>query len=189
MEYRINDNELVYMISEDYDLYFKIIFDKYKPIIVSLANDFYNTYKSLGVEFDDFFQEGLIGLNKAVETYNSNDSMFYTYACICIKRNIISYCRKLNTNKYKLLNDSIAIDCIKSFSFNNDDIFLSDLYEYEFSYLKCLFDDFNALVFELKYNGFTHKEISNLLDISMSKVSSCICKIKLNLKKTGYLFL
>lgn len=66
----------------------------FKPLI-------YSYIMSLNVspsERDDLYQEGLIGLLKAVRSFDNESSSFSTYASICIKRSIISALRKLNRN-------------------------------------------------------------------------------------------
>ena len=64
-KYHINDYELLYLISEMNDYAFEILCMKYAPMIK-------RRFKDLGISqryYDDFFQEGLIMLNKAVKTY------------------------------------------------------------------------------------------------------------------------
>ena len=61
-KYHINDYELLYLISEMNDYAFEILCMKYAPMIK-------RRFKDLGISqryYDDFFQEGLIMLNKAV---------------------------------------------------------------------------------------------------------------------------
>lgn len=43
-----------------------------------------------------------------------------------------------------------------------------------------------ALVFELKFNGFTNKEIGKLLDISVKNVYYCVCFIRNKLVLSGF---
>ena len=46
-------------------------------------------------EYDDYAQEGFIGLMKACETFDdSKGSKFSAYASICIRNSIIMYLRK-----------------------------------------------------------------------------------------------
>ena len=44
--------------------------------------------------YDDLFQEGLIGLLKAVRSYDGKSSSFATFASLCIRNSIISGVRK-----------------------------------------------------------------------------------------------
>ena len=65
MKYHYNDNELLYLIREKEDSALEIIYQKYTPMIKKRIGDFKIKYKNQ----DDFFQEGLITLKKAIETY------------------------------------------------------------------------------------------------------------------------
>ncbi len=46
--------------------------------------------------YDDLFQEGLIGLLKAVRSYDGKTSSFATFASLCVRNSIISGIRKLS---------------------------------------------------------------------------------------------
>ena len=185
MNYTQNDNELIYLINEDNDYYRYILFEKYKPIIVSIVNDYINKYSGLYIDYDDLFQEGMIGFNNAINSYNSNNSIFYTYASLCIKRNIISFIRNLYSKKNLLFSNALDLEYRDLFVFFDNDIFLSSMYEYEFINLKNSLSNDESMVFELRYNGFSNNEISELLDFSVSKVNRVIRKIKLNLRKAN----
>ena len=63
MNYTQNDNELIYLLNEDSDHYRYILFEKYKPIIISIVNDYYDRFNGLYIDYDDLFQEGLIGFS------------------------------------------------------------------------------------------------------------------------------
>jgi RNA polymerase primary sigma factor len=46
-------------------------------------------YRNRGVPFDDLFQEGCIGLNRAIELYDWRKSKFSTYATLWIEQGIV----------------------------------------------------------------------------------------------------
>lgn len=184
MDYKnINDYEVLYQIKENNDDYaVNVLIKKYENVIFNLAKKYFKQAKYQGVEINDFVQEGRIAVMKAINSFNSNnDVLFYTYVCVCINRHFISYCRRLNTLKNKSMNYSVSDDAL---------VFIKD-YSYEPSnYLevKC-FDDIlinkknnmdflDSNIFELRYNGFSYKEICSLLDISYSMLTRRLCKIK-----------
>ena len=185
MYYTQNDYELLYLVNEDSDQYRNILFEKYKPIITSIVNDYFTRYNGLCIDYDDLFQEGLIGFNNAINSYNTNNSIFYTYATLCIKRNIISYIRGLYAKKNLIFNNCLDDEYYNLFIYIDNDIFASSMYEYEFTNLKNRFSYNDSMVFELKFNGFSNVEISKLLGLSLSKINRIICKIKFNLRKTN----
>jgi len=86
-----NDYELINYIRENSEEANEILFEKYKPMIVNLATKMVNYSPNLGLEINDLIQEGMLGLNTAINSFDENDeTSFYTYAKTCIERKIIS---------------------------------------------------------------------------------------------------
>ena len=184
----INDYELIYKIRENDDE--QAVYDlvkKYEPIIVKCAKKYYLSNPYYGVDLSDYIQEGRIAIFKAMKSFDVNGkSLFYTYVGLCIERSMITYCRKLSTNKQCLLSNSL-----------NDDIYM---FIGDTKYDPCSFSDdvycdsviarhmysldfLDSNIFELRYNGFSYTEISELLDVSVTTVSRHLCKIKNTLHK------
>ena len=114
MDYKeLNDNELVYLCCENSEEAYNTIINKYKPIILSTVKQYMKELNIVGSEINDFYQEGLIGLMTAINTYDeTKDTTFYTYATKCIKNNMLSSVRKSFSKKSKILNDSYSLDNI-----------------------------------------------------------------------------
>ena len=55
-----NDNELLYLVSENSEEAKEIIFKKYKPIIEMKANKLKDVAESCGYDINDLIQEGMI---------------------------------------------------------------------------------------------------------------------------------
>ena len=66
---------------------------------------------------------------------------------------------------------------------NPEEVNLEQLNYKEFTRCKNYFDIDKSSVFELRYNGFTYKEISKLLDISISTVDGRLSKIRQTLHR------
>lgn len=88
MDYKeYNDYELLDYISENNSDANEILYNKYIPLINSIAKSLYKYCKNQGLELNDLCQEGLLGLNYAIKTFDdTKDNTFYTYARTCIKR-------------------------------------------------------------------------------------------------------
>lgn len=186
MNYK-NDYEIIYMIRENDDIARNIMFDKYMPIVKNIASNFYLSYSNIGADYDDFLQEGMIALNKAINSYDENGgSLFYTYVTLCINRHLITYCRNLTCKKHYSLNNSIGDDAIYLYNdFRNyvDDYIDEKISQNEFIKIKNMFSiDFSS-VLELRYNGFCYREISQLLDISIGMVDSRLARIRKTLQQ------
>lgn len=178
-----NDNEIIYMIRENEEDYRNLMIQKYMPIIKRLACDYYSVYKEKGAEIDDFIQEGMIALNKAINSFDEqNNIKFYTYAVLCIKRNMITFCRNLSSRKHYFLNNSVRDEEIY-LNLEGNEVNWEYLNGADFVKLKNSLDVKYSPIFELRFNGFSYKEISTLLDVPISTVDSRINKIKSSLHK------
>lgn len=188
MDYKkINDYEVVYMVRENDEEAREIIFNKYIPIVRRIASDYLALAKMARIEYEDLVQEGLIALNEAINKYNERSGvLFYTFLCVCIERRILTYCRKMNSSKHYLLNTSLDDEYIYSVSDNDvfEAYFNEINLERKFVSFKNLFDIVESNIFELRYNGFSYKEISKLLDIPVSTIDGKLCKIRRVLKET-----
>ena len=181
MKYKINDNELIYMIRENDEYYLNTLFKKYEPIVINICNTYYNSCDYLGVDYDDLKQECYIGLYNAYLKFNSSkNNTFYTYAVTCMKNHMKTYYRNINVKKNRVLNNSIFVD---NYDFVGDEYSIMGNLDNSFIDCKNLFDLKHSIVFELRYNGFSYKEISKLLDIPISTVDSRLCKIRSILRK------
>ena len=188
MDYKkINDYEVVYMVRENDEEAREIIFNKYIPIVRRIASDHLALAKMARIEYEDLVQEGLIALNEAINKYNErSEVLFYTFLCVCVERRILTYCRKMNSSKHYLLNTSLDDEYIYSVSDNDvfEAYFNEINLERKFVSFKNLFDIVESNIFELRYNGFSYKEISKLLDIPVSTIDGKLCKIRRILKET-----
>ncbi len=83
-----------------------VLLKKYAFLVRKRANGLF----LIGADKDDLIQEGMIGLFKAVISYNEEkDASFDTFASLCINRQMISAIRGANRYKHKLLNEYIPI--------------------------------------------------------------------------------
>lgn len=81
------------------------IMDKYKNLVRKEAKAMY----LLGGENDDLIQEGMIGLFKAVEDYDvEQKTSFYSFARLCITRQMYSAIEASRRKKHSPLNSYIS---------------------------------------------------------------------------------
>lgn len=189
-KYEYNDYELLDYACENNEDATKILYDKYKSVIESIARAKINN--NLGLEFNDLVQEGMIGFSEAIRDYkNQKDVTFYTFASLCIERQILTALKKASRDKHKILNDSISLD------YNYDEE--SNLYdnigdanqltpedtviemEEEKQLYAIIIDKLSAFekqVFDLKLQNFSYKEIAQLLNTDSKKIDNAIQRIK-----------
>lgn len=81
------------------------IMDKYKNLVRNKAKSMY----ILGADTEDLIQEGMIGLFKAIRDYDSGrDASFYTFADLCISRQMYTAVQASNRQKHMPLNSYIS---------------------------------------------------------------------------------
>ena len=194
MNYKdFNDYELlehIYSCNEDAN---EILIYKYRPLTVNLAKKLIK-YCNGGIDLNDLIQEGLVGLNEAINSFREDkETNFGTYAKLCIQRRMYSLVKSTRTYKNKILNESISLEDDDE---TNIDKFLvdnssnpSDMVEeneYQEKILKELnnqLTDLEKQVFELKKNDFNYKEIAEILDKDSKVIDNTIQRIKIKLKK------
>ena len=186
MEY--NDFELVSLIRENNEEAREILYNKYKPIIVKKSTDQIYKLGSYGMEINDLIQEGYIGLDNAINCFNEKENTsFYTFALLCIDRQIITYIKKNTNNKTMILNDAINLDDGKEYLFrDNTDIegsFINKEDAKEFINLICdSLSDIEKKVFSLKLEGYDIGEIANLLNKDTKVIYNTLHRIKYKIK-------
>ena len=194
MEYRdFNDYELVSYIHEGNEDANNILIKKYEPLINKIALKMLPYCRSNGLELADLVQEGMIGLNHAIDKYQEQENiLFYTYAKKCIERKIISVVITSNRSKNKILNESVSYDdeenkIIKYLQDSNpsplEEVMDLEIQENLLSKVKNNLTEFEEQVFELHISGFKYKEIAGMLDKTPKSIDNTIQRIKTKIKK------
>lgn len=190
MDYKgINDYEVLYLIKERDDGAFDLLLQKYLPIIKSIAKRYFAFAKNRGAEYDDLVQEGYLGLNNAICSYREDgSSLFYSYASLCIERQISLYCRALSSKKHEILSMAIsgedyAMDTVVSKESNPENILLDSLVVEDFSNYNYSLELENSCIFELRFNGFSYQEISELLELPITTIDGRLCKMRRNFRQ------
>ena len=85
----------------------EILLTRYKELVLSKSSLYY----IVGGDRDDIVQEGMIGVVKAIRSYDpSAGATFATFATLCVGRQIISAMRTATREKHTPLNDAISLD-------------------------------------------------------------------------------
>ena len=100
------DEELVIRARDGEEEITEYLMDKYKNLVRSKAS----TMFILGADREDLIQEGMIGLFKAVRDYDSGrDASFYTFAELCISRQMYTALQASGRKKHSPLNTYVSI--------------------------------------------------------------------------------
>lgn len=192
----LNDYELLSYVSESDDAS-EIIFEKYKPLIINVANKMYKHCQNNGVDINDLIQEGLVGLNIAIKTFSEHrETSFYTYASKCINSRIISLVVSTSRLKNKVLNDSVFLELsdndasngygrnLADNSYNPEEILINEESKNEIlSIIDNRLNENERQIIYLKINGFKYREIADILGKDIKYVDNIIQRIKVKIKE------
>lgn len=83
------------------------LLEKYKSLVNMKANRFF----LVGAEDDDMIQEGMIGLFKAIQSFDlEKNNSFKTFANLCVERQLITAIKTSNRQKHIPLNSSFSLN-------------------------------------------------------------------------------
>ena len=191
-----DDNELLSYAAENNEDAIDILYKKYEPLIYKKAKHLFSYGKNTGLELNDLVQEGLVGLNQAIQTFNGEkDTLFFTYAVTCIERKMISTITATKRQKHRILNESISLEYTsddeeKALEFlledkkaNPEEQLIHMETEKELiSQVQKTLTDLESQVFELKLNDFNYREIADILDRDPKVIDNALQRIKLKIK-------
>lgn len=113
---QMTDEKLIENIKQQDPKALDCLMERYNETVVMKANRFF----MVGAEKEDMIQEGMIGLYKAVKSFNvEKQNSFKTFANMCIERQLITAVKNSNRQKHIPLNSSISLNAA-AYSDNED---------------------------------------------------------------------
>ena len=184
-----NDYELVALAKEGNEEAEAVLYEKYKPLIVSNSKDAIVRATHHGIEISDIMQEGYIGLEEAIRNFSEDDNTsFYTFAMLCINREIINYIRKNTKIKNKILNDASPIDEYVEKHLKDDvdtefNLIYKETEKGIINKIEKNLTEFERNVFDYKIKGYSFEEIANTLNKDVKSIYNTFQRIKLKIRK------
>ncbi len=166
---------------------------KYKGFVEVLSIPYFIA----GAERDDLVQEGLIGLYKAVKSYNgTRRANFKTFAEVCVVRQMITAVKTSTRKKNSPLNHYVSIHA----SGDEADVISAKLVDTKHkdpesiviereaaqgmeSRINSVLSDFEAEVLRYYLTGISYKEIAVLIGKTPKAVDNAMCRIKKKIEK------
>ena len=101
------DIEVISYIKQGDEQALTYMLNRYKELVNYKVSKFF----MIGGEKDDIFQEGMIGLFKAIKNFDEEkQSSFKTFANICIERQLITAIKSSNRQKHIPLNSYLSLN-------------------------------------------------------------------------------
>ena len=167
------------------------LLEKYRNLVSMKANKFF----LIGAENDDMLQEGMIGLFKAIQSYDlDKNNSFKTFANLCIERQLITAIKTSNRQKHIPLNSSFSLN--KTAFEDDEDTSLLEILDSKFiedpldtitkkEYFETIENkiDENLSLFEKKVleryiQGESYVDIANKLESPVKSVDNAIQRIR-----------
>ena len=104
---QLSDEELIRRIRSGEQLPEDYLLEKYKPLVRKCSRALFLA----GGDQEDLLQEGMLGLFRAIREYRfDRDSLFKTFAEICISRQMYTAVLAAGRQKNVILNQSVPLD-------------------------------------------------------------------------------
>lgn len=145
-----------------------------------------------GGDSEDLIQEGMLGLLKAIRSYDdTKEASFRTFAEICIRSRLYSVLRNQNLNKHAALNHSVILDApffdSNSYTVGGSDVTQSnpeDLMILQESFremrreVQKQLSEFEAKVLGFYLDGLSYQEIAVEVHKSPKSVDNAVQRIR-----------
>ena len=104
---QMTDEKLIENIKQEDSIALNCLIERYNELVNMKANKFF----MIGAEKEDMIQEGMIGLYKAVKSFDTEkQNSFKTFANMCIERQLITAVKNSNRQKHIPLNSSVSLN-------------------------------------------------------------------------------
>lgn len=186
----LTDEQLVRMAREGSETAEELLIEKYKGLVRAKSK----AYFIVGAESEDVVQEGMIGLVKAIRSFDEKrEASFKTYAGTCINNQIIKAIKKADREKNYPLNDALSFNNIvgKDESMTLGDVIRGSIINepeeaviFEESVKRLIelsartFSDLETQVLRGKIRGLSYQEIAEELGKSPKTIDNAIQRIR-----------
>ena len=168
------------------------IMEKYKPLVRKKTNAMY----LIGGETEDLIQEGMIGLFKAVRDYNPDKTAsFFSFADLCISRQIYSALEASNRKKHNPLNNYVSFsnqqesddvnleEIISSQNLSPEQMMIEKEHKQEFfTRLEEKLSTMEKKVLYLYLEGSSYTQIAEVMDKSPKSIDNTLQRIRGKIK-------
>jgi len=189
---KLKDEDLISIIRSGDKHALDYLMHRYKELV----NIKVSRYYIIGAEHDDIVQEGLIGLFKAIKSFNvDKHNSFKTFANMCVERQLITAIKTSNRQKHMPLNSYLSLN-MSAYDDDEDDTQVMEVFnaaliedpldtitkkEYYVSVENAInnsLSDFEKQVLSRYINGDSYVEIAQKLDAPVKSVDNAIQRIR-----------
>ncbi len=157
---------------------------RYSNFVLQKSRSFNNVS---GIDSDDLYQEGMLGLLSAVYTFDeSRDVKFSTYASTVVSNKMLSSVRNNNAKKNLPLNSYVQIDeeteVVSQFPTPEETVIYNEELTIINKFIENNLSKSEKRVFKLNLLGLSYKEIAEILDCTEKYVDNALQRIRRKLR-------
>lgn len=195
---QVSDEELIDRLRSGESRITDYIMEKYKNLVRSKAKSMY----ILGGDNEDLIQEGMIGLFKAIRDYDcGRDASFYTFADLCISRQMYTAVQASHRQKHWPLNTYVSLNGSSRSQGENEELELAEALtpdqdlnpetlfidrervEYLESQIDRELSGFEKQVLDLYLTGMSYSQIAKVLGREEKSTDNALQRLKSKIKK------
>ncbi len=168
------------------------LFNSYKQLVNHVARHYF----LVGGDQDDLIQEGMIGLYKAINSYDETKTVtFGAYAKTLIEHQVINAIKSDSALKNSMLNQSFTLNNQGSITINDDDdsstfvvpstkdtpenlVLSSEGTKSIAKEIKKVLSEYELKVLKLYLKGLNYNDIAVVLDTTPKSVDNALSRIK-----------
>ncbi len=189
---KLSDEDLIDLIKSNDKGALNYLLESYKELV----NMKVSKYFIIGAEREDIFQEGMIGLFKAIKGFDkTKQNSFKTFANLCIERQLITAIKTSNRQKHMPLNSYLSLNTPAYEEDSDSDSILEklDLHTVEdpldtitkkeyYKYIEDNIDknlsSFEKQVLQKYAQGQSYVDIAQQLDSNVKSIDNAIQRIR-----------
>lgn len=189
---QMTDEKLIENVKQEDQTALNCLIERYNDLVTMKANKFF----MVGAEKEDMIQEGMIGLYKAIKSFDTEkQNSFKTFANMCVERQLITAVKNSNRQKHIPLNSSLSLnsgaydenddtevmEILDTRKTGEDPLDIITKKEYYTVIEKAIDDslsDFEKKVLVHYRNGETYLEIANKLESKVKSVDTAIQRVR-----------
>lgn len=188
---QMTDEKLIENIKKEDKMALDCLMERYNELVNVKANKFF----MVGAEKEDMIQEGMIGLYKAVKSFDAEkENSFKTFANMCIERQLITAVKNSNRQKHIPLNSSVSLNAaayednedmdrldilnIKTLNDPSDIIADKEYFKSMEEKIKNNLSKFELLVLSEYEKGKSYASIAEKLNTKIKSVDTAIQRIR-----------
>lgn len=167
--------------------------DTILKVYIDLVSINAKKYFIIGAEQEDLIQEGVLGLLKAIKSYDKEKSQFKTFAILCIRNQIITAIKAANRQKNSILNEAILNSTNSGEKEELDDYKYAKIEDYKnpeeiylmkeklnnfMTYINENLSKLEKEVFNYMIRGYSYREIAKILSKELKTIDNAMQRIR-----------